>query len=495
MRTLVGWLGAVAVTAALAGCAGKSPPVRAVAPPAPSDAALEASLEVCREAYRRLDERVEDAGVGDAQAARIPGFPYLRIDRFLAADAIRPDASDVDFGVWVAHLRDRDLEARRFEVANLEGKADAARLEQLARCSTQLMEAELTSREARAKLLSVASVPDDYDVGMRVLGLYPFTSLPFKAGVGDLHERMQQSFSTPLEKLPVSGRLLRYRPPPAAVALPADVAAGILAAAEVDPAGIPRLDEADARRLLAAFAPVYAIDVTGPDDRIGIPYWSADGLPGVDVAEPVVYTRIAHTRFEGRTLVQLVYSIWFPARPAEGDFDLLAGRLDGITLRVTLDVDGRPLVYDSMHNCGCYHLFVPGTRLERRPPSQAYEEPLLVPQRLQPGSGRLVVRIAHGSHYVQRMYFDDAALEGTVYAFRDDDALRSLPLAGGGRRSLFAPDGVVPGTERGERWFFWPMGIAEPGAMRQWGRHATAFVGRRHFDDPDLLERYFRRAD
>jgi len=27
--------------------------------------------------------------------------------------------------------------------------------------------------------------------------------------------------------------------------------------------------------------------------------------------------------------------------------------------------------------------------------------------------------------------------------------------------------------------------------MRQWGRHATAFVGRRHFDDADLIERRF----
>jgi hypothetical protein len=35
------------------------------------------------------------------------------------------------------------------------------------------------------------------------------------------------------------------------------------------------------------------------------------------------------------------------------------------------------------------------------------------------------------------------------------------------------------------------MGIANPGAMRQWGTHATAFVGRRHFDDADLFERRF----
>ena len=27
--------------------------------------------------------------------------------------------------------------------------------------------------------------------------------------------------------------------------------------------------------------------------------------------------------------------------------------------------------------------------------------------------------------------------------------------------------------------------------MRQWGRQPTAFVGRRHFDDADLIERRF----
>jgi hypothetical protein len=29
--------------------------------------------------------------------------------------------------------------------------------------------------------------------------------------------------------------------------------------------------------------------------------------------------------------------------------------------------------------------------------------------------------------------------------------------------------------------------------MRQWGTHATAFVGRRHFDAPDLIEKAFER--
>ena len=50
---------------------------------------------------------------------------------------------------------------------------------------------------------------------------------------------------------------------------------------------------------------------------------------------------------------------------------------------------------------------------------------------------------------------------------------------------------LVAGSERPERRLFWPMGIRSAGAMRQWGRHATAFVGRRHFDDADLLEKRF----
>ncbi len=35
------------------------------------------------------------------------------------------------------------------------------------------------------------------------------------------------------------------------------------------------------------------------------------------------------------------------------------------------------------------------------------------------------------------------------------------------------------------------MGISSPGAMRQAGTQATAFVGRRHFDDADLLDLRF----
>ena len=98
---------------------------------------------------------------------------------------------------------------------------------------------------------------------------------------------------------------------------------------------------------------------------------------------------------------------------------------------------------------------------------------------------------------LQRVVVEDAGprearlREARLYDLVDDDELRSIALPGGGRRSAFGPDGLVAGSERGERFFFWPMGVPSAGAMRQWGRHATAFVGMRHFDDPDLLDRYF----
>jgi hypothetical protein len=115
-----------------------------------------------------------------------------------------------------------------------------------------------------------------------------------------------------------------------------------------------------------------------------------DGVPTVVSRALVVFTRLAHTRFGGDVLLQLIYTAWFPARTAESAFDVLAGPLDGIVWRVR-----------------------------------------------------------------------------------------------------FAPDGIVHASDRPERYWFWPLGIPSAGAMRQWGHHATAFVGRRHFDEPFLVERYF----
>jgi len=243
------------------------------------------------------------------------------------------------------------------------------------------------------------------------------------------------------------------------------------------------------------YAPVLEVDQVDRADRIGMPFWNKEQEPDIDVAKPAVFVRTAHTRFSGETLLQLVYSFWFPERPRASAFDLLGGTLDGITWRVTLDRNGKPILFDSMHNCGCYHMFFPTNDLRLRASTSTLEEPVLIGAKL--GSlragERVVLRIASGTHYIQNVRYEGGfEVEGDRrYAFVPDDRLRSLQVGVDSRRSLFQPDGIVSGTQRGERYFFWPMGVRDPGAMRQWGRHATAFVGRRHFDDPDIVERYF----
>ncbi|MFQ5551795.1 MAG: hypothetical protein ACE5FJ_11230, partial [Gemmatimonadales bacterium] len=264
-----------------------------------------------------------------------------------------------------------------------------------------------------------------------------------------------------------------------------------------NPLGIPEPTKHERARLFATFAPTWQVDVVTDDDRIGTPVWP--GLdaptPSINVQRPVVYRQLSHTRVKGEVLAQLNYVVWFPARPKTSSFDYLGGHLDGITWRVTLSNDGTPLLFDSMHNCGCYHMFFPTERLRLRSFSYTPEddlfEPPLVPQVVNPPAGGLTLRIAHRTHYIERVT-DKPVPEGGVstYSWAAYEALRSLPVDNR-YRSLFRPDGVVPGTKRGERWFLWPTGVPHPGEMRQWGHHATAFVGRRHFDDPYLIETLF----
>ena len=253
---------------------------------------------------------------------------------------------------------------------------------------------------------------------------------------------------------------------------------------------MPRPAPDELERLFDTFAPAIAIEPISDDDRIGAPAWSRGGdAPDVDTALPTVYRHHSWTRNRGEILLQLNYVFWFPARPATGSFDYLAGAVDGITWRVTLAPDGAPLAYDAIHNCGCYHLFFPTARSCVIEDQGALQEPAFSFQRIEEG-GRQLLLLSPVEHFIERVLPVPGELAGANYRFEDYDALRALP-APGGRRSLFGADGIVPGTERGERFLLWPMGVPAPGAMRQFGHHATAFIGRRHFDDPALIEQSF----
>jgi hypothetical protein len=479
----------------VSGCAG--PQLRDTEP---VSAYLEAVGE-CARFFDGLDEAVRRATVGDAEAARISGFPYLRVNRFLAF-GLAPDPRADAFSAWVDRLQRLDREARAKEIANLPADVQderdanfgtgAAVLDEIHRCGNVLRTHDLSEEANRQRLLESAKVPASYNVAKRVVGLYPLTSLFFLQGVRRLQADIASSHKGPLEAIDIVGELTQFRPHAAGERLEPAAVAELLRRSSRNPLGIPEPTGGDRERLFASFAPVWEVDVNGEYDLIGTPQWNETAFPAVDVTRPAVFRRLSHTRYGGKTLLQLNYVVWFASRPRSGAFDLLGGRLDGLIWRVTLAPDGRPLMYDAVHNCGCYHMFFPTERVRPREEVPGYEEPVLVVQALPADAGPLRLRIASGTHYIQRVYVAENATNGRDYQWREYQELRSLPLPQGGRRSLFRSDGIVPGTERGERWLFWPMGVAEPGSMRQWGTHAIAFVGRRHFDDPDLLERYFQ---
>ncbi len=473
----------------------------------------------CARLFSNIDKRVAAAGVMDVQAAPIPVYPYLRLNRFLAA--MVPAVDEVEkFPAWVAALRALDQQGRRIEITNLPDSVPIERKKLMAYAAQcgELLAGELKNAEQRRHLRARARVPDDYSLLRRTFGLYPLTSLIFKAGVASLHRDLARGFAAPGKP---EGQWRRYGPPERLASLSPQGFAKLLsfdmsvirrtlpttlslqklvellAQARSGPMGMYHLSPIARAKLFNHFAPLWEVDTVSEADGIGTPVWATGDRPWVDTDRPAVFRLVSQTRFEGEVLLQLNYMVWFPARPRTGPLDLLGGELDGIVWRVTLDRYGVPLIYDSMHLCGCYHMFFPTARLRpRSPAADVHEEAIFIPQRLPAdgGSRRAVIRVASGSHYLRQVYFEAEPTAEVHYAWQDYHKLRSLHLPDGGRRSLFGPDALVVGSERGERWLFWPMGIASPGAMRQWGHHATAFVGRRHFDEAGLIGRYFERV-
>jgi hypothetical protein len=439
----------------------------------------------CRANFLGLDEKVAAAGVGDAGARRIEGFPYLRSTRFLAS--FRDAAEGEAFDAWVERLRQRDLESRKAELRNLGWTQPLDELAHLDRCGRQWAALDLADPRRRALLRERAVVPDDYSAWKRALGLYPL-AVPFlKAGIDSFNDEVRADYATRVERLESPGRLVLWR---------AAVEHGPVADPSAwfegrDALGIPRLDDARREQLARAHLPAWLIETAGPYDRPGA-VTLAGGAPGADPHLPVTYVHHGYTRFRGAVLAQISYVVWFTERPAQGWLDPYSGTLDGVVWRVTLDTDGTPLLYDTIHACGCYHYYFPAKDLGAPAQGGFWSEPVLFPQGRAPRPP-FAIRIATGTHYVRRLVplTRVVAAEERRYSVSAYSKLLSLDDGSGGTRSLFGSGGLVEGTERGERWWLWPAGVRSPGAMRQLGRHATSFVGRSHFDDPFMLDRLF----
>jgi hypothetical protein len=457
----------------------------------------------CVRFFELLDRTVAEAGVRDAAVFAVRGFPYLRTNRFLTG--LKDDLfNDSRKEQWVRRMQQLDLEARRKEIHNL----PAAALKNLARqlsepTGRQMLQQraafyseKLLTHDQRLPdfykvLLRAVTDPSEYSTTMRVLGIYPLTSMPVTSMTRRVQDKFRKWHFAPVDQIETLGELTAYRPSQG-TEYSDHIVRLILGRARQNPLRVPRPSTVDQQTLLTMFAPVIYQDVAADYDKIGEVMWQ-DNKVSINAARPTVYYYFSHARLKGVPVLQLNYVFWYSARNGRNSPWIERGPLDGITVRVSLDYDGYPFMVDIMNNCGCYHFFVPRKVMVKRilPAPMAIDAfvPTWLPDSFP--QERLVVRINSGWHQVNHMEAGVIPAEFRPYELISYDRLEQLPRDEQTSESIFNSKGIVKNTGRIEPLIFFPMGIPDVGSMRQRGHHAIKLVGRSHFDDPDLFDNNF----
>jgi len=431
----------------------------------------------CETGFFALQQALKRAGIHDAQAKTLPGYPHLGVNRWLAflqQQAVTVPQQQQWIRLATAKAwRDQTLLALRLPEDNATFTPQAAH---------SLLKACLPVLAARTDFstLPQAQIPDSYATWLRVTGLYPLTAWLATGSINDYHQEMTARFREPAPQ-----PRQQFAPP---VGASAPVAPNAVAS---NPLHIPLPDNQQLQALMQHYAPVLAVADTQAWNLPGRVELDDAHAPVINTAEPVTYTWQSWTHFRGQHLLQLNYQFWFSQRPKNGWLDSYAGTLDGLIWRVTLKPDGQVLFYDSIHPCGCYHKIYPVDPTLTLAQIKG-DKPVLYSERVADARDqRLALLLEPNTHYLVRVTRVDDGLPTSPYSLADADTLRALPLPDGSAGSLFNAGGLVPISKRGERFFLWPMGVPSAGAMRQPGEHAVAFKGRRHFDEPTLAETLF----
>jgi hypothetical protein len=453
--------------------------------------------------FELLDHTVKAAGVRNASDFAVVGFPYLRSNRFLAG--LKPDLNnEARRRQWVRWMQALDLAARRKEIQNLPAeylKKLAHRLgepvdrkiivKRAADYSNRLLAHDQRQADFYQTLLAVVSVPSEYSTAMRVVGIYPLTSIPVTAVTRRVQEKFRKWHQAPADQFEILGRLIAYGPA-RGPAYSESIVRLIMQRSKRNALGVPRPTIADRQILLAMFAPVFYQDVAAAYDEIGEVVWQNDTV-SINPAKPTVYYYLSHARLKGEPILQLNYVFWYSARNGPLSPWIETGPLDGLTVRISLDPQGQPFMVDIMNNCGCYHFYLPHPQTPAKIIAVPDGIDAFAPRRLPPSypGQRLGLRIMSGWHQVHHLAAASMPISYTPYRLVDYDRLEMLPRADHMFESIFNSKGIAKDSPRIESLIFFPMGIADIGSMRQRGHHAVVFIGRAHFDDPHLFDKNF----
>lgn len=452
-----------------------------------------------------LDHLVEQHGIRDAGRFSVPGFPYLRTDRFLESMQSRLATPEMQRH-WIARMQQADLSSRRREIGNLPATAlealsdwveTAPELETVyarsVQASNQLLEADLLLEGYYERVKAANAVPDEYSTAMRVFLLYPIAAIPVSMATTKAYGKYRKWHLTPPEDLELTGIWKRFAPLKEYQFFNRKALDRLFTMAERDAFDLPEWDLEEEALLAEMFAPILTQDVAEDYDRLGAVTWR-QGRVVIDYDRPVVYYYVSHTFLEGEPVVQMNYSLWYTERAGENAPAIERGPLDGLTVRLTFDRNGAVVMADVMNNCGCYHFFIPDkARVAEVIVKENQLEPL-VPAWLPDGvpEKRIDLRVNSGWHQVQHVGVESADNDSSIfYSLVPYAALESLESDNGTRASAFTPQGIMKDSRRIEPYIFFSMGIPKIGYMRQRGHHAIKMVGRDHFTNPHLFDDNF----
>jgi hypothetical protein len=279
-------------------------------------------------------------------------------------------------------------------------------------------------------------------------------------------------------------------------------------------------------------------------DRFGAVFLTGDPAHikvNIDTSHPRLYTYRSQAKINSKRYPQFVYVWWYSHQPEMEDNDPTAGRIDGGTLRITLDSHDRPAVFEAMRNCGCGHTIFVSKALEDAA-RQEFQRPepnkklcierhvngkrdldVLGTVNVPDGPVRPVVRILAGYHEIYRIDVagseqgkgvgfilperpegccaqnepdpfsaqgDLNVIETHEYDTAPYETLQHLPL-NFGFASMFGSDGLVHDAGRKEGYLLAPTGMLSAGQPRQRGTQKIRWDDFT-FDDPHLLEKTLR---
>jgi hypothetical protein len=226
----------------------------------------------------------------------------------------------------------------------------------------------------------------------------------------------------------------------------------------------------DDSQLLGRYAPSFFVEQSNIDsNRIGTVRATSPDSVFVDPHRPTLYAEQREfTTAKGSSYTNLIYRVHFQEVPSTfSPYYLGAGKNVGLFIIVTLGSDDQPLLYTTVHTCGCYLAFTPTSLLSDQalPEGWSRERQSIYGESLpsfldyagaDPAQYRVQIRIRPGTHRVMDLWLAaaDTTLSPAVKVpIKPLRALEQLSTEDDQTTSFYETDGIRTGHVKGSYKF------------------------------------------